>query len=151
MRGTQSSSSKSHYCSGIIPAYAGNTCLWHWHPFSNRGSSPRMRGTLHGVSVRSAEPGIIPAYAGNTFRDSHGHVIRRDHPRVCGEHWWLGAESDSEGGSSPRMRGTHVGRYRHCANSGIIPAYAGNTHVALRTYNSCRDHPRVCGEHTKRL
>ena len=31
---------------------------------------------------------------------------------------------------------------------GIIPAYAGNTQVLERTYNSCRDHPRVCGEHS---
>ena len=31
---------------------------------------------------------------------------------------------------------------------GIIPAYAGNTHVALLDASFERDHPRVCGEHS---
>ena len=30
---------------------------------------------------------------------------------------------------------------------GIIPAYAGNTHIACMTLIRNRDHPRVCGEH----
>ena len=82
---------------GIIPAYAGNTfmmfgdaqvggdhprvCGEHHacHPDAvpDRGSSPRMRGTL----VRSlAEPrrmGIIPAYAGNTLRDYSNFVVSK--------------------------------------------------------------------------
>ena len=35
--------------------------------------------------------------------------------------------------------------------AGIIPAYAGNTRRRCRTYRSCRDHPRVCGEHIRRI
>ena len=54
-------------------------------------------------------------------------------------------------GSSPRMRGTP---YAFCPPSlglGIIPAYAGNT-IGSRTAPSiCRDHPRVCGEHSMAL
>ena len=45
------------------------------------------------------------------------------------------------------MRGTRTPASRESVQNGIIPAYAGNTHVEERTYSSCRDHPRVCGEH----
>ena len=31
--------------------------------------------------------------------------------------------------------------------SGIIPAYAGSTTQSAMATPSCRDHPRVCGEH----
>ena len=71
---------------GIIPAYAGNTGVFHLlilnmgdHPrvcgehavrFVGgeviTGSSPRMRGTHSCVSACSVRLGIIPAYAGNT-------------------------------------------------------------------------------------
>ena len=46
------------------------------------------------------------------------------------------------------MRGTpltHTGTGR---KSGIIPAYAGNTSARVRRLSPCRDHPRVCGEHS---
>ncbi len=50
-------------------------------------------------------------------------------------------------GSSPRMRGTHVAGAEGVEQSGIIPAYAGNT-ANPRRFSTCgRDHPRVCGEH----
>ena len=91
---------------GIIPAYAGNTAfsslarLSNWdHPrvcgehltrFTlfqpTPGSSPRMRGTHKLVIGQRNRRGIIPAYAGNTCGIGVGHVCRRDHPRVCGEH-----------------------------------------------------------------
>ena len=32
---------------------------------------------------------------------------------------------------------------------GIIPAYAGNTRKSAPSSNTCRDHPRVCGEHDR--
>ena len=90
----------------IIPAYAGNTCLWHWLPFSNRdhprvcgehpvehntggislGSSPRMRGTRAGSRGHDKDGGIIPAYAGNTHELIRFVLRNWDHPRVCGEH-----------------------------------------------------------------
>ena len=52
------------------------------------------------------------------------------------------------GGSSPRMRGTHVSPFREFAFRGIIPAYAGNTPVPCFVDLRFRDHPRVCGEHS---
>ena len=49
------------------------------------------------------------------------------------------------------MRGTP---YRHRRNAQcirIIPAYAGNTHGRTVRSTNCRDHPRVCGEHSPYL
>ena len=50
------------------------------------GSSPRMRGTLIAVCRVAVRNGIIPAYAGNTPDQRRTCHVRRDHPRVCGEH-----------------------------------------------------------------
>ena len=167
MRGTLYSPCPMARCTGIIPAYAGNTaiCLFspvsrwdhprvcgehHWRKYfysPYTGSSPRMRGTPASRSLSPRPNGIIPAYAGNTSAP-RGAVERiGDHPRVCGEHTEGTSKTANWQGSSPRMRGTRTPASRESVQNGIIPTYAGNTHVEERTYSSCRDHPRVCGEH----
>ena len=92
MRGTRIAGRVGFTHLGIIPAYAGNTCLpvpvlvpagdhprvcgehaageWKW--YYDKGSSPRMRGTRHGFICRLLQPGIIPAYAGNTQTNRPG-------------------------------------------------------------------------------
>ena len=45
------------------------------------------------------------------------------------------------------MRGTRLVGAVHHFIPGIIPAYAGNTHVSPTLRAPMRDHPRVCGEH----
>ena len=45
------------------------------------------------------------------------------------------------------MRGTRVGDFFGGQADGIIPAYAGNTAVAMLPFAIYWDHPRVCGEH----
>ena len=106
MRGTPFSGSLLIAWLGIIPAYAGNTwnrcfgitSVWD-HPrvcgehsknmldeCEERGSSPRMRGTLPQIPCVTHGVGIIPAYAGNTQRLETPLSMQRDHPRVCGEH-----------------------------------------------------------------
>ena len=147
MRGTLHDPLRHNGGDGIIPAYAGNTSfrLAAWtsprdHPrvcgeHPNRrpimrrktGSSPRMRGTHHGVAVRGAELGIIPAYAGNTPCAIFPTCATKDHPRVCGEHLDLSTVASATQGSSPRMRGTPKASAWAPAAVGIIPAYAGNT------------------------
>ena len=71
----------------------------------------------------------------------------RDHPRVCGEHFIYSMAFAGVKGSSPRMRGTPLSDAGHGIQSGIIPAYAGNTSISPATSATNRDHPRVCGEH----
>ena len=133
MRGTLSVPSTCGMGGGIIPAYAGNTSsasssnVYSWdHPrvcgehaiilsYRNclRGSSPRMRGTHRRRTVPAPRPGIIPAYAGNTPARPGQHPARRDHPRVCGEHWLTVISWKPSTGSSPRMRGTPAGHAHH--------------------------------------
>ena len=106
-----------------------------------------MRGTQGLQRQDLSRHGIIPAYAGNTLRWRHGSCRCRDHPRVCGEHLTSCVMVVSSMGSSPRMRGTLVVAELLGHESGIIPAYAGNTWNRQRQASPCWDHPRVCGEH----
>ena len=168
MRGTLRHRSPGFAVMGIIPAYAGNTLLMELalnrfrdHPrvcgehFSRnywfvraRGSSPRMRGTLPSRLCRVHSSGIIPAYAGNTVKQENPSPPSRDHPRVCGEHYPESAICGHNRGSSPRMRGTLTIELVDGKAGGIIPAYAGNTLSLISPRPCCRDHPRVCGEHS---
>ena len=167
MRGTLPSIGFTGLFVGIIPAYAGNTncggrvrrvrgdhprvCGEHWSVpapcISQRGSSPRMRGTRHEIHRFRQNRGIIPAYAGNTHPIPTTTSTPEDHPRVCGEHLPDTLTTSTPKGSSPRMRGTHCASRRLPCLAGIIPAYAGNTLVDGDGAAACLDHPRVCGEH----
>ena len=106
-----------------------------------------MRGTRDSVDCRDCTSGIIPAYAGNTCLLRRRPRHQRDHPRVCGEHHRCIQDGGGSRGSSPRMRGTHGFSTSAKRNSGIIPAYAGNTVPCQAMRENARDHPRVCGEH----
>ena len=48
------------------------------------------------------------------------------------------------------MRGTHHIPYRRSHLPGIIPAHAGNTCRGYRRYRTWWDHPRACGEHSRK-
>ena len=115
------------------------------------GSSPRMRGTQGRQQHGDSRRGIIPAYAGNTGCSMGCPRPFRDHPRVCGEHLVRFKTCAPSAGSSPRMRGTPKLVFRCHIIIGIIPAYAGNTNISPSILTILGDHPRVCGEHTKRL
>ena len=169
MRGTPLLTEIDFFPQGIIPAYAGNTFsqFFQWfphgdhprvcgeHPGDGRlvvahtGSSPRMRGTRLALLSDPMRIGIIPAYAGNTNRPAGESRTSGDHPRVCGEHHATGRERVQVAGSSPRMRGTPLLTEIDFFPQGIIPAYAGNTCSAMLNSFSFRDHPRVCGEHSR--
>ena len=71
----------------------------------------------------------------------------RDHPRICGEHSLDHTVKPCVWGSSPHMRGTHLGLEHETVRPGIIPAYAGNTRWYWQYVCCGGDHPRICGEH----
>ena len=73
--------------------------------------------------------------------------LRRDHPRICGEHSLLPASASGSWGSSPHMRGTPSSASVRTGRPGIIPAYAGNTATSSSSQAAAWDHPRICGEH----
>ena len=110
------------------------------------GSSPRVRGTLCAKSSGEANRRFIPACAGNAQRV---HITGRSvpvHPRVCGERAILVGVPLYDGGSSPRVRGTHARAQTGHINDRFIPACAGNARRRRRRGMSSPVHPRVCGE-----
>ena len=132
---------------GIIPAYAGSTCLHRSAPYSRQdhpricgehpgvlfqvgpgpGSSPHMRGARNILGYQVSPSGIIPAYAGSTRGDVPSEGTEGDHPRICGEHSPSSVSPTGWAGSSPHMRGARA-RGCYCKQAArIIPAYAGST------------------------
>ena len=167
VRGTHINTLFQDVAIGIIPACAGNTLheilrrqLGRDHPRvcgehhawfracrPQRGSSPRVRGTLRDHLIDRVDIGIIPACAGNTNPVVYSWLKHGDHPRVCGEHELTMAPVHVPMGSSPRVRGTQASLCGYQVDPGIIPACAGNTNCSTVCKRASRDHPRVCGEH----
>ncbi len=167
MRGARGLRGLNYHVTGIIPAYAGSTCplrrrisrrrdhprvcgehLWAVAALALAvGSSPRMRGALRRGVKSFGRTGIIPAYAGSTLVMDGSANLRRDHPRVCGEHHAGAGASQPVTGSSPRMRGARQTGSVDVVPKGIIPAYAGSTTLQTLRLTFRWDHPRVCGEH----
>ena len=159
-----------HEPDGIIPACAGSTLPTTWRPLPTRdhprmcgehsavpfgaivrrGSSPHVRGARVDVHVSRTHVGIIPACAGSTPRRCPRPPAGWDHPRMCGEHLVVNAKKATDKGSSPHVRGAHRDQQPDCVQPGIIPACAGSTRGSSAGLELCRDHPRMCGEHSCR-
>ena len=139
---------KSPGSSWIIPAYAGSTGWPAHHIKSSMGSSPHTRGALERAGGPPAQERIIPAYAGSTglafpLQPSYSWIIpayagstpgwaksstiRRDHPRIRGEHRSRRCWRSRGIGSSPHTRGALYTSLWADRDFGIIPAYAGST------------------------
>ena len=112
------------------------------------GSSPHVRGARAVRKSQSATIGIIPACAGSTSPFRRMRCLRRDHPRMCGEHHRNQSSPPSWAGSSPHVRGAPSLHHRRMRSHGIIPACAGSTASTSHTCVSAGDHPRMCGEHS---
>ena len=115
----------------------------------DRGSSPRVRGTLARAQLQDSIRRFIPACAGNTSRISPARSSRPVHPRVCGEHIESHPDRLAADGSSPRVRGTRRPRPRRGRAPRFIPACAGNTARPSGRSATFPVHPRVCGEHER--
>ena len=111
------------------------------------GSSPHARGTRLGRVIHLVASGIIPACAGNTIKYWSVLLCVGDHPRMRGEHTTPHLRHPPCTGSSPHARGTLFFGGTYYDKSGIIPACAGNTRVNTSRTTTCRDHPRMRGEH----
>ena len=151
---------------GITPAYAGKSRNGYhgmaaeqdhprvcgekearqWPKEQVWGSPPRMRGKDSTPQVYHRQGGITPAYAGKSFTFSPSPMTTRDHPRVCGEKFYVDEVLPGDTGSPPRMRGKAAEQERQRLHSGITPAYAGKSYTQMYFATTARDHPRVCGE-----
>ena len=109
-----------------------------------RGKAGKHRG--HVPASR-----ITPAYAGKSPGDENRQDAARDHPRVCGEKKIANSDELAVEGSPPRMRGKVLKNRVKSGQPRITPAYAGKS-VALGCHGPPPpDHPRVCGEKTKKI
>ena len=90
-----------------------------------QGSPPRMRGKDTFLSILCPASRITPAYAGKRTSCEKRVLIRKDHPRVCGEKKNMLLAMGYNTGSPPRMRGKVSISGLDREGLGITPAYAG--------------------------
>ena len=132
----------------ITPAYAGKSrfspyrrrknedhprlCGEKWRgvniKFSAQGSPPPMRGKVTVSSSSRVTMGITPAYAGKRNAMTVVKIVKKDHPRLCGEKSSVGLCSDKIIGSPPPMRGKDNIYFVKTDRDRITPAYAGKRH-----------------------
>ena len=115
------------------------------------GSPPRVRGKGFRNLVEVRLIRITPAYAGKShLLQPISHALQ-DHPRVCGEKRHYRAGKFPQGGSPPRMRGKEAAWNIEEQPYRITPAYAGKRRQKQVNRTLYGDHPRVCGEKTKKI
>ena len=110
-----------------------------------------MRGKVLATLPVLVLVGITPAYAGKSNALLNLPAGQRDHPRVCGEKEAAALSEVYETGSPPRMRGKAEPIHLLNKNERITPAYAGKRLCPLVRGMQQADHPRVCGEKTKKI
>ena len=115
------------------------------------GSPPQVRGKLTGGTNFVRANRITPAGAGKTPTRSAGLSLKQDHPRRCGENADRRIVELAEAGSPPQVRGklSMVGFLLNLKR--ITPAGAGKTSVDVAATMYLTDHPRRCGENTKKI
>ena len=129
MRGKETKFLSGGMAERITPAYAGKV--------ANSGGGRVLCG-------------ITPAYAGKSKLSPNCIVVKRDHPRICGEKsQHIGARYIPKG-SPPHMRGKASCLYFRVPLTGITPAYAGKSYRERYGHHQGRDHPRICGEKSTR-
>ena len=115
------------------------------------GSPPRMRGKpKHRPEVDPCLR-ITPADAGKTILRHFRRFGSRDHPRGCGENSSPCSKRLQASGSPPRMRGKRDVSPLREDHNGITPADAGKTAFVRTPIGVVQDHPRGCGENTKKI
>ena len=117
----------------------------------DNGTSPRMRGKLAPLVGEISSLRNIPAYAGKTATFTRATPLPPEHPRVCGENAHSLDLNAGAGGTSPRMRGKPSKLSRILQSGRNIPAYAGKTLNRKSVLSRVREHPRVCGENSRRV
>ena len=115
------------------------------------GSPPRMRGKELFFEHCLFSQRITPAYAGKSEPRNGELSASVDHPRVCGEKRKEKRNFIRNVGSPPRMRGKAIHYKLLLHGTRITPAYAGKSWLLCWLRLLTWDHPRVCGEKTKKI
>ena len=116
-----------------------------------QGSPPRMRGKVHFHPVCPAACRITPAYAGKSRIRRACTDRHRDHPRMCGEKGTTDILKPGGLGSPPHVRGKVALIVFVQTAVGITPACAGKRCRLPCLRCPDWDHPRMCGEKTKKI
>ena len=157
--------------SWITPACAGKS----WSnalPCSRREDHPRVCGEKFFVIYPATyRYGITPACAGKRSVDGNARLSEQDHPRMCGEkrefsekcscfqdHPRMCGEKLCRSvalplstGSPPHVRGKVGTLISDKTVQRITPACAGKRESPEMHEYSGQDHPRMCGEKTKKI
>ena len=80
--------------------------------------------------------GITPAYAGKRGGYASVTFAKWDHPRLCGEKFFIVRSAFRAPGSPPPMRGKAFKAFFRQPETGITPAYAGKSKIEMGR-NSC--------------
>ena len=70
---------------------------------------------------------------------------------MCGEKSLVDKAANKKQGSPPHVRGKGVNCHCLLQPVGITPACAGKSGGGTSASGECRDHPRMCGEKTKKI
>ena len=118
---------------------------------SRLGSPPHMRGKAILTTFDAGKLRITPAHAGKRPHNLLCSLRRKDHPRTCGEKQFVLSQFAVVLGSPPHMRGKAFFFVPPKFCAGITPAHAGKRCClpCLRCLDW--DHPRTCGEKTKKI
>ena len=142
---------RSHRRSRDHPRRCGENMMSSARPMSNLGSPPQVRGKQTLLGSSTSETGITPAGAGKTRTSPNLYGSTEDHPRRCGENFRGFFRVSAERGSPPQVRGKLTQSSMSILHTGITPAGAGKTSLRQNIYSTMEDHPRRCGENTKKI
>ena len=110
-----------------------------------------MRGKVDLSAQVLIRKRITPAYAGKSQTASPCTCSTRDHPRLCGEKAYYVYHVWADSGSPPPMRGKGYQVVTSAVSTRITPAYAGKSTPIHFPVAIGKDHPRLCGEKTKKI
>ena len=110
-----------------------------------------MRGKREVRTTPRVTLRITPADAGKTGMKDSIITLLEDHPRGCGENITQIMYLINCQGSPPRMRGKPKSTQYKLVSYRITPADAGKTYMVKIGGRNEQDHPRGCGENTKKI
>ena len=131
MRGKDIIHKKSAYSIWDHPRLCGEKASHTNSRIFRLGSPPPMRGKEIEWHTKKDGTRITPAYAGK---------------RMC-----YRKQSSDMSGSPPPMRGKDMYLSGDGARARITPAYAGKRASSTSDFAAWWDHPRLCGEKTKKI
>ena len=151
VRGKVMAFSSSDSAFRITPACAGKSKILSSFP-KQSWDHPRVCGEKWAAKYKNeCNLGSPPRVRGKGEHRQTGDGRRGDHPRVCGEKMFSISGDVKYPGSPPRVRGKDSPENKDISGRGITPACAGKR-VAIKSCSACvQDHPRVCGEKTKKI